>query len=653
MEHGKCDANHAPCPMPHAPHTTQKHNTMKTQKLIILTTILTILSCLSPNSIAQTIYVDASNNTGIEDGSEEHPFNTIKEGIDSASEQDTVFVVHGTYEESYIPIEKPICLKGEDAETTIINGTITRIDTVENNFPCSLLKLSFNRFVRSPYSVGYSPLQVTSCHFNAFIDTLVIAKAAATLSLTDNTITDSVYIFDTLSKNDFEIKDCYVGGNINISGLSIKGSIKLNSNEVGGKLVSYSSSFADSLFIINNTISDSLRITSRSGPMMMTVTGNTLGISNAFQMTINRGLIFESNTIINGNLVCTSTALHNSFITANNFQNGNIQCTALTGDVAIINNIIRPPVGETGIDIRSYSFGSISENEILLDYTAPSGLPETDDTTASCGIRVLSVGVDSICNNNIEGGTYGIYAKSAVIPIGKNNIKFAHHGMYIEGVAGHIQHNKVTNCEGNGMILDLYNLEGYHYDSSYFYLYDNSFESNKNNGLVLRNYAILGDSSNMETTGGNTFKHNDGYDVFVETPSSIANILMAERNIWDYATAEEINENSIYDGTDNPAVSVIDFEPYYISGTEEEVASPLFEIYPDPANGEFKIFCQKFNIAGAAMELYNLNGKKMLEKQIFKGAEEVKVDVSGLPGGLYFCRLTVNNKTVTKKLIIK
>ncbi|NIM59041.1 MAG: DUF1565 domain-containing protein [Candidatus Aminicenantes bacterium] len=49
-----------------------------------------------------TIYVDASNTSGIEDGSQEYPFITIMEGINAAYDGDTVLVAAGTYYENVV-----------------------------------------------------------------------------------------------------------------------------------------------------------------------------------------------------------------------------------------------------------------------------------------------------------------------------------------------------------------------------------------------------------------------------------------------------------------------------------------------------------------------------------------------------------------------
>ena len=46
------------------------------------------------------IYVDADNNSGAEDGSEEHPYNTIQKAVDDANSGDTIFVDDGIYNEN-------------------------------------------------------------------------------------------------------------------------------------------------------------------------------------------------------------------------------------------------------------------------------------------------------------------------------------------------------------------------------------------------------------------------------------------------------------------------------------------------------------------------------------------------------------------------
>ena len=71
------------------------------------------------------IYVDDDNTAGPWDGSQEHPYQFIQDGVDNASVGDTVFVYKGIYFENvidYVIIRKSIVLVGEDRTNIIIDG---------------------------------------------------------------------------------------------------------------------------------------------------------------------------------------------------------------------------------------------------------------------------------------------------------------------------------------------------------------------------------------------------------------------------------------------------------------------------------------------------------------------------------------------------
>jgi len=67
------------------------------------------------------IIVDDDNKEGPWDGTEEHPYQQIQDGIDNAYEGYTVYVHSGTYYENII-INKTINLDGEDESNTIVDG---------------------------------------------------------------------------------------------------------------------------------------------------------------------------------------------------------------------------------------------------------------------------------------------------------------------------------------------------------------------------------------------------------------------------------------------------------------------------------------------------------------------------------------------------
>lgn len=98
---------------------------------VIVIGLLTATSLVTVNAIRcrPYIYVDDDNINGPWDGTLEHPFQFIQDGIDAAINSDTVFVFSGTYNE-YILIGKSINLIGEDRNSTIITegGEINYVD---------------------------------------------------------------------------------------------------------------------------------------------------------------------------------------------------------------------------------------------------------------------------------------------------------------------------------------------------------------------------------------------------------------------------------------------------------------------------------------------------------------------------------------------
>jgi len=82
---------------------------------------MVLVAGVRPAAAARTLYVDVTNVSGIEDGSPNHPFNTIQEALNFSVDTDEISVAPGTYlERIIIPLGRRVV--GANPTTTIIDG---------------------------------------------------------------------------------------------------------------------------------------------------------------------------------------------------------------------------------------------------------------------------------------------------------------------------------------------------------------------------------------------------------------------------------------------------------------------------------------------------------------------------------------------------
>jgi parallel beta-helix repeat protein len=99
--------------------------------LIVFFFILSLFPILNSTQTEETntIYVDDDNTNGPWDGTIEHPYQYIQDGIDNASDGDTIWVLDGVYKGNIV-VNRTLSIAGNGFCCTVIDGMGRRDDVV-------------------------------------------------------------------------------------------------------------------------------------------------------------------------------------------------------------------------------------------------------------------------------------------------------------------------------------------------------------------------------------------------------------------------------------------------------------------------------------------------------------------------------------------
>jgi len=89
----------------------------------------------------------------------------------------------------------------------------------------------------------------------------------------------------------------------------------------------------------------------------------------------------------------------------------------------------------------------------------------------------------------------------------------------------------------------------------------------------------------------------------------------------------------------------------YSVGIDEIFMADQIRIFPNPVRDKFEVWSLELEVKG--VELYDLSGRKLVEKNFPAGDRNVVVDVSSLQSGVYICKILMDEQSITKKLILQ
>jgi hypothetical protein len=98
-------------------------------------------------------------------------------------------------------------------------------------------------------------------------------------------------------------------------------------------------------------------------------------------------------------------------------------------------------------------------------------------------------------------------------------------------------------------------------------------------------------------------------------------------------------------------VKFIDLTPYGTGGLSARQQD--LGIFPNPGNGRIQVKVPSGIVADAGIQVTDLNGRVVFESPVMQGMDEVTLDLSYLPAGMYVLVLSQGGMVYREKLVIQ
>jgi parallel beta-helix repeat protein len=132
--------------------------------LILIVLVSNFIPIISSYKITSNniIYVDDDNIEGPWDGTQEHPFQFIQDGVDTAVDSDTIYIFRGIYRGG-VYVNKSIQIIGEKAEITKINDPEANSGLTIDAKNVELKNITFTNYYHNAIIIKKSYIHISNC----------------------------------------------------------------------------------------------------------------------------------------------------------------------------------------------------------------------------------------------------------------------------------------------------------------------------------------------------------------------------------------------------------------------------------------------------------------------------------------------------------